>query len=147
MTYGPHYHSWDYTLQGDDISDWFNYHPRLAQELKESGLDIVSTANNHAFDTCAAGVDDTITSLDTGGIKHFGTVRQGDKNAQWWEVTETRVQSHDGVKQTYTIAWVACTASINGDQKAEQTHVYRKQVMLCDSSEFYSTISYLDSQR
>ena len=50
MSYGPHYHSWDYSRTPGDNNNWFNYHPQLAKDLRGSSLDIVSTANNHAWD-------------------------------------------------------------------------------------------------
>ena len=35
----------------------FNYHPSLAVDLRRSGVDVVSTANNHALDRGPVGVE------------------------------------------------------------------------------------------
>ena len=146
MSYGPHYHSWDYSRTPGDNNNWFNYHPQLAKDLRGSSLDIVSTANNHAWDTCSTGVDDTISTLEEAGIKHFGTQKKGasPEIQKWHEITKTTVTSKDGsTNQTFVLAWVACTKEINRDREGKHKHVYQTQVMLCDSPEFYKKISYL----
>ena len=46
----------------------FNYHPSVAADLKQSGFDVVSTANNHSLDRGALGVDRTIDTLRNAGF-------------------------------------------------------------------------------
>lgn len=53
----------------------FNAHPALALALKNTGFNIVSTANNHSLDRGSAGVDLTIDALRTAGIDPIGTRR------------------------------------------------------------------------
>lgn len=45
--------------------------------LLESGIDVVNTANNHAWDFKAAGYHDALSYLDEAGIPHFGTLYPG----------------------------------------------------------------------
>lgn len=81
----------------------FNYHPSLLDDLIRSGVDVVSTANNHALDREPAGVDATITALDRVGLAHTGTRARGSQ-APWFAVTRARGLS---------VAWLACTFSTN----------------------------------
>jgi hypothetical protein len=49
---------------------------RYTAALQSAGIDLVSLANNHAFDLGAAGQQSTMTALDEAGIGHAG--RYGD---------------------------------------------------------------------
>ena len=65
----------------------FNYHPSLIGSLKESGIDVVSTANNHALDRRWAGADRTIENLKEAGLPFSGTAASTDTNAPWYAIT------------------------------------------------------------
>ncbi len=93
----------------------FNYHPSLLDDLVTTGVDVVSTANNHALDREAPGVDATIAALDAVKIAHTGTRPRGQQTP-WHALTTTR-----GV----TIAWLACAHHTNGITDAES------QVLSC----------------
>ncbi|MDR0498161.1 MAG: CapA family protein [Holophagales bacterium] len=51
----------------------FNAPSNLASALKETGIDLVFTANNHAFDQSVKGVIETLEYLDANGIKYAGS--------------------------------------------------------------------------
>lgn len=51
----------------------FNTPEALATDLKELGIDVLSTANNHSLDKGYSGLESTINELDEIGIKHTGT--------------------------------------------------------------------------
>ncbi len=51
----------------------FKADPWEAQKLTRAGIDVVSTANNHAYDFGPQGIDDTIRALEEAGLAHFGT--------------------------------------------------------------------------
>lgn len=51
----------------------FNTPEALATDLKELGIDILSTANNHSLDKGYTGLVNTIEELDKVGIEHTGT--------------------------------------------------------------------------
>lgn len=54
--------------------------PSHTAVILESGIDIVNTANNHAWDFRAAGYHDALSHLDAAGIPHFGTLYSGTKD-------------------------------------------------------------------
>jgi len=53
----------------------FKADPWEAKKLTRAGIDVVSTANNHAYDFGPQGIGDTIRALDEAGLAHFGTGR------------------------------------------------------------------------
>lgn len=93
----------------------FNYHPRLLDDLMASGVDVVSTANNHTLDRWALGADRTLEALTARGLPHTGS-RRSDGTGAWHAYTEAK---------GFKIAWLACTYGTNGipDRK--------DQVLLC----------------
>ncbi len=107
----------------DDIvyTGWnrFNINPSIAGDLRASGFDLVSTANNHALDRGALGIDRTLDALDAAGLAHTGTRRQGSL-APWHTVTWT-----GGVQ----IAWLACATHTNHLPDP------RRQVLRCSAAE------------
>lgn len=60
----------------------FNTPENLAQDLKELGIDVVSTANNHSLDTGYLGIESTIDYLDEAGILHTGTYKSEESQNQ-----------------------------------------------------------------
>jgi len=101
----------------------FNYHPRLAEDLKSAGFDVVSTANNHSLDRHALGVDRTIEALEAAGLKYTGTRHRKRPESSWYAVT--KVESAAG---SYNIAWLACTYGTNDIRdKANQVLLCYKQ--------------------
>lgn len=54
--------------------------PAFVQVLFEGGVDIVNTANNHAWDFRAEGYHDALSHLDAAGMPHFGTLYPGTKD-------------------------------------------------------------------
>lgn len=85
----------------------FNYHPRLAYDLKKSGYGLVSFANNHSLDRKSIGVDKTVENLREAGLLSAGARA-----------------SYEGVEKFYSIvpieginvAFLACTDSLNGQR-------------------------------
>ena len=51
----------------------FNTPEQLAYNLKDFGIDVLSTANNHSMDTYFSGIVSTLNYLDDAGISHVGT--------------------------------------------------------------------------
>lgn len=110
----------------------FNYHPRIVGDLKASGIDIVSTANNHSLDRGALGARKTIESLRAGQMPFTGS-RFENQPRQFEEITETNGNR---------IAWLACTYSTNGipDRKELVLQCYK------DRKEVLQTISKLSKE-
>jgi len=82
----------------------FNYHPRLLDDLKKSGIDIVSTANNHTFDRASIGIDRTIDAIKKSGLEFVGT-RKVNSAAEFYNITTVK---------NFNVAWIACSELLNG---------------------------------
>ncbi|HGG56195.1 MAG TPA: hypothetical protein ENK31_00170, partial [Nannocystis exedens] len=82
----------------------FNFHASLAIDLKRSGVDLVSTANNHALDRQAIGIDKTIDALRAAGLRFTGTRASDDADPKWHTVLRRK-----GLR----IAFLACTGLLN----------------------------------
>jgi len=82
----------------------FNTPEQLAYNLKDLGIDVLSTANNHSMDTNFNGVVSTLNYLDDAGISHTGTSATAEDQNQ------ILVKEVNGVK----IAFLAFTYGTNG---------------------------------
>ena len=82
----------------------FNYHPVVVDGLKRAGINLVSTANNHAMDRGPLGADRTIDTLRAARLNYMGTVKTGELR-DFTTTTRTRLGN---------IAWIACSYSNNG---------------------------------
>ena len=82
----------------------FNTPEQLATDLKEFGIDVLSTANNHCMDTNYAGLVSTLKYLDEAGIDHTGTSETRE------EQKEILVKDVNGIK----IAFLSFTYGTNG---------------------------------
>lgn len=82
----------------------FNTPEQLATNLKDFGIDVLSTANNHCMDSNYEGLVSTINYLNQAGIDHTGTnLSEEDQN-------EVLIKDVNGVK----IAFLAFTYGTNG---------------------------------
>ena len=63
-----------FTERGEMVYKNFNFRarPALIAALTSAGVDVVSLANNHMMDYGSDGLDDTVSTLDGEGIRHFG---------------------------------------------------------------------------
>lgn len=82
----------------------FNTPEQLAIDLKEFGIDVLSTANNHCMDTNYEGLVSTLKYLDQAGIEHMGTSETIEKQ------NEILIKDVNGIK----IAFLAFTYGTNG---------------------------------
>ena len=82
----------------------FNTPEQLAYNLKDFGIDVVSTANNHCMDKSYSGLVSTINYLNDAGISHVGT------NTSAEEQNTILVKDVNGIK----IAFLAFTYGTNG---------------------------------
>ena len=83
----------------------FNYHGSLEEDLVASGIDVVSTANNHAMDRRQLGADRTIERLQEVGLAFTGTRHRDRLTAPWHALT---------TQGGFRLAWIACSFSTNG---------------------------------
>ena len=82
----------------------FNTPEQLAYNLKDFGIDVVSTANNHCMDKSYSGLVSTINYLNDAGISYVGT------NTSIEEQNTILVKDVNGIK----IAFLAFTYGTNG---------------------------------
>lgn len=96
------------TLAGKEIGyssyPTFNTPEKLATDLAELGIDVLSTANNHSLDKGFKGIENTIDELDKAGIKHTGTFKT-EEDSNDLLITEIK-----GIK----IGFVSYTYGTNG---------------------------------
>lgn len=82
----------------------FNTPSTFGNALKNIGVDILCTANNHSLDKGYSGLVSTLDSLDETGISHMGTYRSQEEQDQ------ILVKDVNGIK----IAFLAFTYGTNG---------------------------------
>ena len=96
------------TLSGSEIGysgyPTFNSPEELGVAIKNIGVDVVSTANNHCMDKGTKGVINTLDNLDKIGISHTGTNRTKE------EQDTILVKDVNGMK----VAFLAFTYGTNG---------------------------------
>ncbi|MFP4697617.1 MAG: CapA family protein [Eubacteriales bacterium] len=61
----------------------FNTPEILAENLKDVGFDLLSTANNHSLDSRPKGVISTLDVLDSIGLSHVGTYRSQEEKDEF----------------------------------------------------------------
>jgi poly-gamma-glutamate synthesis protein (capsule biosynthesis protein) len=66
-------HTWDEGTPGITQGTFMTTDPKLLEDLKWFGINMVSCANNHAFDYGEGGVLANIKHLDEAGLVHAGT--------------------------------------------------------------------------
>ncbi|UXR64564.1 CapA family protein [Bdellovibrio bacteriovorus] len=94
----------------------FNFHPQILRDLKSSGIDLISTANNHSLDRQWRGIDRTLESAKQVGIATTGTRPSYAPNEQYYHLADVR---------GYRLAFIACTEATNGIADT------RNQVLSC----------------
>ena len=82
----------------------FNTPEAMAVDLKELGIDVLSTANNHSLDKGYTGIVNTIQELDKIGINHTGTYSSKE------DASKILMLDVKGIK----IAFLAYTYGTNG---------------------------------
>ena len=82
----------------------FNTPEVLGQNLKDLGIDVLSTANNHCMDKGYSGLKSTLDFLDKFKISHIGTARSNE------EQNTVLVKDVNGIK----IAFLSFTYGTNG---------------------------------
>lgn len=82
----------------------FNTPEALGKNLKDLGIDVLSTANNHCMDKGYSGLVSTLDFLDKFGISHTGTYRSSE------DQNTILIKDVNGIK----IAFLAFTYGTNG---------------------------------
>ena len=88
----------------------FNYHPRIAEDLKKSGYGLLSFANNHSLDRHSIGVDKTLETLREAGLLTAGARTSYEEKSSYYSVAEI---------EGMNVAFLACTESLNGKKDSK----------------------------
>jgi poly-gamma-glutamate synthesis protein (capsule biosynthesis protein) len=106
----------------------FNVHPVAIDALRDAGVTVVTTANNHALDRGPAGLVATLDELDRRGMRHSGAIRPGAPRD-----FALRIRTRLG-----TIALIGCSYGTNG---IPDPH---RQVLLCfrDRAELLAIVAH-----
>ncbi|QLY24938.1 CapA family protein [Bdellovibrio sp. KM01] len=109
----------------------FNYHPRILSDLKKSGVDLLTMANNHILDRGSLGIDKSVNAARSVGIHTVGIRHSQERNASY-----SRIVTVQGIN----IAFVGCTEMTNGrpDNKS--------QVLNCFNSAMVASIKELSAR-
>lgn len=104
----------------------FNTPEALATDLKELGINVLSTANNHCMDTGYKGLVNTLDTLDSKGLEHMGTYRTEE------ESNSILIKDINGIK----IAFLSYTYGTNGipvpSNKSFSVNLINKEKILED---------------
>lgn len=95
----------------------FNYHPSILLDLSRLGLNLLSTANNHALDRGALGIDRTIEAFAQSDLQYVGTRLSSARNADFYKIVHVK---------GFNLAWISCTEMTNGnsDRKGQVLYCY-----------------------
>lgn len=91
----------------------FNYHPRIMTNLKNSGYDLIQTANNHAVDRFSIGIDKTIDAAREADLLYTGSVKSNEPNSPFYTITQVN---------NINVAFIACTEFSNIPDNSSQVH-------------------------
>lgn len=128
------------TTAGNDIYEYqgyplFNAPDEVLDAIKDSGIDVLSTVNNHCLDTRKAGVIRTVQEISKRGMEPIGT---------YVEKPETRVLIKDvnGIK----IAILAYTEMVNGLESTLSPEDLDVMVNIIDEEKISEDIAYAKSK-
>ncbi|WP_413292722.1 CapA family protein [Bdellovibrio sp. HCB185ZH] len=109
----------------------FNYHPRILSDLKKSGVDLLTMANNHILDRGSIGIDKSVNAAREVGMHTVGVRHSQERNDPFYRLVTV---------QGINIAFVGCTEMTNGrpDNKS--------QVLNCFSSGFIPAVKELSER-
>ncbi len=97
----------------------FNYHPQILKDLRESGFDLLTGANNHSLDRSWRGIDRTHEAAKKIGMPIVGTRPSGATTADMFHIANV-----SGLR----LAFIGCTEMTNGvrDRKSQVQLCYSK---------------------
>jgi len=119
----------DFIYSGTNLV--FNYHPRLLSDLQDSGIDLITAANNHALDRKSIGIDRTIEAAHAIGMKITGVKKS--------TTVENNFASVALIKNIRT-AFIGCSEVLNGED-------VKKQVLNCEGTEIFQIIRKLAADK
>lgn len=110
----------------------FATHEKVIKALKDTGFDVVSTANNHAYDRRLNGIDRTIDVIEKYGLKRTGTFKQD-------ESTNPLIVDVKGIK----VGFFSYSQMLNGYEKLMLNSGRDTAVNLIDMDKIKKDVDYL----
>ena len=125
------------TTIAKDTSDMSGYpefatHENVIKALKDTGFDVVSTANNHAYDRRLKGIDHTIDTIEKYGLKRTGTFKEN-------ESTNPLIVDVKGIK----VGFFSYSEMLNGYEKLMFNSGRDTAVNLIDMDKIKKDVDYL----
>lgn len=125
------------TTIAKDTSDMSGYpefatHENVIKALKDTGFDVVSTANNHAYDRRLKGIDRTIEIIEKYGLKRTGTFKEN-------ESTNPLIVDVKGIK----VGFFSYSQMLNGYEKLMFNSGRDTAVNLIDMDKIKKDVDYL----
>lgn len=125
------------TTIAKDESDMSGYpefatHENVIKALKDTGFDVVSTANNHAYDRRLKGIDRTIEIIEKYGLKRTGTFKEN-------ESTNPLIVDVKGIK----VGFFSYSQMLNGYEKLMLNSGRDTAVNLIDMDKIKKDVDYL----
>lgn len=102
----------------------FNYHPRIYSDLKKSGFDLLTMANNHSMDRLSIGIDKTISAARLVNFPIVGTRKSDEAAGEYYKIVPVK---------NMQVAFVGCTEYINIPDNNDQ-------VLFCETYKMFKTI-------
>lgn len=128
---GAHNFSVEKRIAGYSGYPCFNTPDIAAKTIKDTGFDLLTTANNHSLDSKESGLFRTLDILDQNGLLHVGTYRSQE------EANQVRIVNVEGID----LAFVSFTYSMNGFMPSEgnefivnslDMYMPEKEQQMCD---------------
>ncbi len=94
----------------------FNYHPRILRDLRDSGYDLLTLANNHSLDRSFIGIDKTIKAGEALFFPMVGVRHTSDRNNDFYHIANIR---------DLRVAFLGCTEMTNGRPD------HKDQILFC----------------
>lgn len=108
----------------------FNYHPRILSDLKSSGYDLLTTANNHALDRYSIGIDKTITAANANGLLTIGTRMSDAPKESFYKIASIN---------NLHVAFLGCTEFVNFSDNDSQ-------ILSCGDEKIFDVIKSISAR-
>ncbi|KYG65936.1 hypothetical protein AZI86_02370 [Bdellovibrio bacteriovorus] len=104
----------------------FNFHPQILKDLKNTGYDLLTVANNHSLDRKSIGIERTLEFARKIGLPTTGMrMRNEELDSDLYNIS---------IINNLLVAFIGCTESTNGrmeDEVTPRSKVRHYQVLRC----------------
>lgn len=115
----------------------FNSPDNIVTSLKNSGVDMLLTANNHCFDTSTSGFWRTQQIIKSAGLQHIGTFTDGEKPYLVKDINGIKIGM---INYTYETTASNGRKALNGITVSTEAENYINSFSYNDLESFYSEL-------